>query len=219
MLYYSSIWNYNNPYDYAEVKIEQEYPGLFSKSQVQYHKELTCKYYDNLNKSILDHSGLNCSLPKDLPLLMHILRSPPHVQACQLWNHNTFWNNLTNEQTEPGPELIQQIELDYGSLENLKKSFISAAMSHFGSGWTDLVVHRYHAPALRWKSYMNQDTPMRHNYYPLLVIDVWEHAYARDYNSKAKYLEAIWSKIDWRVVTDRYTNRNKYIAEMGTYWL
>lgn len=216
---YSSLWAYNNPHIYKEVRIEQEYPDLFSESQVQYHKELTCKYYDNLESNILDHSKLGSQLPKDLPLLMHLIRSPPHVEACQLWYHNTFWNNITNRETKPGPETKKKLEEDYGSIEAFKKCFKSTSLSHFGSGWYVLNFHRHYSPALRCSTYQNQNTPMRYNHYPLLVIDLWEHAYARDMNSKAEYLEKIWSKIDWDVVEDRYVNREKYIKQLESMWM
>ena len=166
--------------------------------------------------SFLDHRP---SLPKDLPLLMHTLRSPPYVEACQLWYHCAFWENLTNQEQEVRPETKKQIIEDYGSIQNFKNCFISTSIAHFGSGWYVAGFHRHYRTSLRCLTYKNQETPMRHNHYPLLIIDLWEHTFARDYNSKKEYLEKVWKKINWDVVETRLVNSRQYIKEIEGCWM
>lgn len=82
------------------------------------------------------------------------------------------------------------IERDFGSLQNCKQALIDAAIRQFGSGWAWLV---FENGRLAVESTANAQTPItRRNAKPLLVIDVWEHAYYLDWqNNRAGYVKAV----------------------------
>ena len=110
--------------------------------------------------------------------------------AAQAWNHAFFWQSLR----PPGgraPEgaLAAMIAATFGGMRDFAEAFKSAATSHFGSGWAWLVVDR---GALRIMTTANADTPIVHGLTPLLVIDVWEHAYYLDrHERRAEYVGAV----------------------------
>lgn len=210
---------YLNPHDYNQVRIENSYPGLFSESQTLFHKKLTLDYYDSLQKEIINHSGLSSPLPRNLPLLMHLIRSPPHVEPCQLWYHCTFWNAISNTPKPIGPETQKQIKKDYGSVEDFKACLIGTSLGHLGQGWYVWGFHRHYAPATRCMTFSNQITPMRHNIYPLLVINLWDHAFLKDYDTRQSYLKNLWEKLDWEEIESRLVNCKEYMKTMGTNWL
>ena len=89
----------------------------------------------------------------------------------------------------PAGELGQRIEASFGSLEALKKELVDAGAGQFGSGWAWLVAD---GPALKVTKTANADTPLTTGATPLLVVDVWEHAYYLDYQNRRKdYLTAV----------------------------
>ncbi|MDR2556662.1 MAG: superoxide dismutase, partial [Bacteroidales bacterium] len=128
--------------------------------------------------------------------------------AAQVWNHTFYWNCLkpaaevcTNN--EPSDELLEAIEAKWGSLEKFKEEFTKAAVGNFGSGWTWLVVGENNE--LEIVSTSNADNPLRNDKEPLLVIDVWEHAYYLDkQNRRPDYVADFWNIVDWEAVSTRY---------------
>jgi superoxide dismutase, Fe-Mn family len=123
--------------------------------------------------------------------------------AAQVYNHTFYWNCLTPNQTKPSDNLQNAIEKYFGSMDNFKKEFIASATSLFGSGWTWLVQKSDGSLAIFNTS--NADTPMLHDLKPLMVCDVWEHAYYLDYqNARAKYVECFWSVINWDFVSQNF---------------
>jgi len=124
------------------------------------------------------------------------------------WNHQFYWESMSNEYNDIHvfANLLDKINASFGSFENFKKEFTQSAICVFGSGWTWLGVAEtgklviYNTP--------NQDNFMMdvcpHKQRPILVIDVWEHAYYLDYqNKRADYVEAFFKVINWRKVYER----------------
>lgn len=88
---------------------------------------------------------------------------------------------------EPKADLKQKIETSFGTVEKFKEEFKNAAITQFGSGWAWLVED---GDKLKVIKTSNADTPIAHNYKPLLTIDVWEHAYYLDYqNRRADFVD------------------------------
>jgi superoxide dismutase, Fe-Mn family len=103
--------------------------------------------------------------------------------AAQSWNHAFYWNSLRPRNHGPGlhGELSRRVMIDFGGEVQLAEAFKSAALGVFGSGWVWLIVDE---GILRIVSTPNADTPMAHGQVPLLVMDVWEHAYYLDHKSR-----------------------------------
>jgi Fe-Mn family superoxide dismutase len=127
--------------------------------------------------------------------------------AAQAWNHAFYWNCLTPRQgSRPSAELTRAIEGAFGSLERLEVQFKAAAAAKFGSGWTWLVKHPDGTLAV--ENTDDADTPVCRNQAPLLVCDVWEHAYYIDYrNQRARYIDAFWRLANWEFASLAFNGR------------
>ncbi len=120
--------------------------------------------------------------------------------AAQHWNHSFYWNCLAPKAGgTPDGELAAAIKRDFKSFEDFVAQFSDAAVSQFGSGWAWLV--RKNDGSLAIEKTPNAENPMTRSLHPLLVCDVWEHAYYIDYrNARAKYVEAFWHLVNWKFV-------------------
>ncbi len=170
-----------------------------SKETLEYHYGKHLKtYVDNLNRMIV-------GTPFEQMSLDDIVRKSDggiFNNAAQVWNHTFFFNSLSPKTKKIGGHLKTQLERDFGSVENFRVQWEKAATSLFGSGWVWLV--RNSQGELLIVAKQNADNPMRDGLTPLLVIDVWEHAYYIDYrNRRADYVHAVWDLIDWDVVGER----------------
>ena len=112
--------------------------------------------------------------------------------AAQTWNHDFYWRSLApaGKGGEPSAELLAAINASFGSLDACKAALADAAVKRFGSGWAWLLKKD---GKLVVESTSNADTPCgKSGAKPLLVIDVWEHAYYLDWqNARAAYVKAV----------------------------
>lgn len=119
--------------------------------------------------------------------------------AGQAWNHNFFWECLTDKPSAINEHqgLSDALQKNFGSFDDFKSQFISSAIGVFGSGWTWLV--KDDRDQLLIINTANADTPIREDRHePLLVCDVWEHAYYIDYrNARNEYLHHFFDFVDW----------------------
>ncbi|MFQ5730446.1 MAG: superoxide dismutase [Planctomycetaceae bacterium] len=124
-------------------------------------------------------------------------------------NHSLFWTVMApNAGGEPGGELGEAINGTFGSFENFKGEFSTAAATRFGSGWAWLFVD---GGSLKVASTANQDSPLMGTAIagisgtPILGLDVWEHAYYLNYqNRRPDYVAAFWNVINWDEVARRF---------------
>ena len=120
-------------------------------------------------------------------------------------NHSIFWKNLSPEGGgEPTGELAEAINEHFGSFENFKKHFNAAALGIQGSGWALLSYEGIGGKLLIEQLHDQQgDVPVATQ--PLLMLDMWEHAFYLDYlNVKADYVDAFWNIVNWDNVSERY---------------
>lgn len=115
-------------------------------------------------------------------------------------NHCIFWHSMSPDSHVPSDgALAQAIDQSFGSLANFKSGFEEAGRKLFGSGWVWLVKSRNGDDALRIMTTNGHENPMTRGYEPLLVNDVWEHAYYLQHeNRRAEYLNAWWSVTNWK---------------------
>ncbi|PDH65511.1 MAG: superoxide dismutase [Fe] [Sphingomonadaceae bacterium MED-G03] len=111
-------------------------------------------------------------------------------QVGQVWNHTFYWNSLSPEKTEPSGELLEKINDSFGSVDALIDKLKAEAVGHFASGWAALILKD---GKLEVTSYHDADTPVAHEgHTPLLIVDVWEHAYYIDYrNARPNYADRV----------------------------
>lgn len=176
-----------------------------------YHKHHQT-YIDKLNELIkmtyLNKPNLRLS---DL-LTKKTLKEFPDIynNAAQIWNHTFYWNCITPESTEIPSKLIKTINDNFGSYENFKKQFIWKAKSHFGSGWIWLVKN-LNTNKLEIIDTHDAYQPLTNGeYLPLLVLDVWEHAYYIDNkNDKNTYIDNWFKIINWDFVNRNLNTSNR----------
>ena len=128
--------------------------------------------------------------------------------ALQAWNHEFLWESMAaSGETSPDGRIKDMIEKSFGDVATFKQQFRSAAAGFFGSGWVWLVQE---GDDLRILTTGNADSPVGTNLTPLLVLDVWEHAYYLDYqNERARYIDAFLNKlINWKFAAANLYNRD-----------
>ena len=109
--------------------------------------------------------------------------------AAQTWNHTFYWQSLSPKGGEVPAALKQKIDASFGGLDACKKALTDAATSQFGSGWAWLIQQEGKLAVIKTP---NAETPIVQGIKPLLVIDVWEHAYYLDYqNRRADYVATL----------------------------
>lgn len=121
--------------------------------------------------------------------------------AAQIWNHTFYWHSLSpHGGGEPAGELAIAIQNNFGSFAEFKAAFTKAATTVFGSGWAWLVKNKMGALEIVQTS--NAGNPMLDDKKPLLVCDVWEHAYYIDTrNDRAAYVNHFWNLVNWDFAT------------------
>lgn len=128
--------------------------------------------------------------------------------AAQAWNHAFYWRSLAPKFLRGALEgaLAARIDRDFGGQRKFSDLFKATAMSVFGSGWVWLVDD---GGILRITVTANADTPIVHGQLPLLVLDVWEHAYYLDYQSRRLgYVEgSVDSLLDWRFADHNFARQ------------
>lgn len=170
-----------------------------SKETLEFHygKHLQT-YVDNLNRLITGTPYENESLEY---LVCHT-DGAIFNNAAQAWNHAFFFESLTPQATLMPEELKQALTASFGSHEKFKELFTQAATTLFGSGWIWLCAAADGKLQIISKS--NAGNPLTDGLRPLLVIDVWEHAYYIDYrNRRPAFIEAFWKLVNWEKVAAR----------------
>lgn len=161
-------------------------------------------YLKNLN-SLLKESGQE---DKSLEDIIRSTAGDPESSglfnnAAQVWNHTFYWQCLKPGGGGMPPDSVAKlIERDLGGYEAFIAALTKAGLGRFGSGWVWLVLD---GAVLRIIDTANADNPLALGMTPLLVVDLWEHAYYLDYQNRRKdYIEAVISDlIDWGAVADR----------------
>jgi Fe-Mn family superoxide dismutase len=109
--------------------------------------------------------------------------------AAQAWNHTFFWHSMTPYKTPPEAALLEAITVSFGGLEGLKTKFVDEGSAHFGSGWVWLAAAK--DGALSVVQTHDGENLLGRDLVPLLVCDLWEHAYYVDYhNDRGAFLKA-----------------------------
>jgi superoxide dismutase, Fe-Mn family len=124
-------------------------------------------------------------------------------------NHTLFWTLLSPQKNQkPTEKVAKRIQADCGNFETFREKFSDAAEKHFGSGWTWWCVDANGATKIF--SDRDHESPLSKGLTPLLVLDVWEHAYYLKYqNKRPDYIEAFWNVVNWAEVGKRWDEFEK----------
>lgn len=124
------------------------------------------------------------------------------------YNHELFWKVMSpNSSGKPSGKLATAIDSSFGSFDAFKTQFTDAGKNRFGSGWAWLVLDG--DKKLRIGSTPNQDNPLMNvadiKGFPVMGLDVWEHAYYLRYqNKRPDYIAAWWKVVNWDFIQKRY---------------
>lgn len=181
------------PYAYDALE-----PNIDSMTMELHHSKHHASYvaWANLALEKLEEARKN----EDFSLVKHLKKELAfHASGVEM--HNLYWENMTPNKTEISPELLQKIISSFGSLESFEKEFKSTSAVVEGSGWSALVEKDWELMILSVEKHQNLVIP---GVKPLLVCDVWEHAYYLKYqNRRPEYIDAFWNVINWEVVSNR----------------
>lgn len=185
------------PYSYQALE-----PFIDRKIMELHHDKHHQSYVDGLNKAELQLQ--KARLQNDFSLVKHFSRELAfHGSGHYL--HTIFWNNMKpNGGGQPGGRLLKEIIQYFGSFDAFKNHFTEAAKQVEGSGWALLVwsPRSRHLEVLQSESHMHLT---QWDTIPLLVLDVWEHAYYLQYkNNRAEYVKNWWNVVNWKDVEGRF---------------
>lgn len=197
---------------YELPKLEYSYdslePFIDAKTMEIHHSKHHKTYVDNLNKALEGHLEFQKKpvedLIKNLNKIPEAIRNAVKNNGGGHYNHSLFWKLLKKNVKMP-KEIQKAIEERFGSIEKFKEEFKQAALTQFGSGWAWLVVDKNGNLVITKTA--NQDCPLSNGDFPILALDVWEHAYYLKYqNKRADYVDAFWNVVNWKLVEDLYLN-------------
>ncbi len=194
------------PYDYNALE-----PYIDDRTMHFHHDKHQRGYVNKLNDAL-------ASWPEGQQRdLVHMLSDPEsipqHVRTAIInngggaWIHTLFFNIMKPAGGQgPTGELAQAIISSFGSIESFKKQFFTDATAFFGSGWVWLVIGT--DGMLKIVSTPGHDLPQAQGLMPILVIDVWEHAYYLKFqNRRHEYIQNWWHVINWPLVADLYNQK------------
>ena len=188
------------PLPYAENGLE---PVISAKTLRLHYGKHHKGYVDTLNQLVAGTPFADKSLKQ---LLLSTAREPEHAaifhNAAQAWNHAFYWCSLSPRGGGFPPHALKtRVDSTFGDLEALKEELGTAATTQFGSGWAWLVLD---GAKLRVVKTDNAENPLTEHMKPLLVIDVWEHAYYLDFqNRRADYVKEVIDKlINWEFAAE-----------------
>ena len=183
-------------------------PNIDTNTMKIHHGKHHAGYTSKLNAAIegtdLEGSDIE-NLLKGLDLTNTAVRN----NGGGYFNHCLFWEIMSpNGGGSPSGKLNDAILSSFGSFDNFKSKFSSAAGTRFGSGWAWLCAKK--DGSLEICSTANQDNPLMSGIgcdgHPVMGIDVWEHAYYLNYqNRRPDYINAFFNVINWSKVSDLYS--------------
>lgn len=194
------------PYDYNSLEV-----FIDSETMNTHYNKHYKGYVDKLNKELEKVKGKDLDLEQivsDISKFNTVVRN----NGGGAFNHALFWKMLSPKKQKLEDPIKSKIEKTFGSFEKFKEKFEEEAKSRFGSGWVWLILTKTNR--LKIVTTANQDNPLMDNQevrgYPLLGLDVWEHAYYLKYkNQRDKYVSNFWKVVNWGFVNDLYSTQSK----------
>jgi len=191
--------------------------GNFILSPLPYKFEFLEPYMDTETLNLhytFHHGGAVKGGNKDMQMIKKAL-DENNLETVDFWTkklsyhfsshalHSIFWTNLTNKKIEPKGDLLKRIEKNFGNYDKLKSYIAATSKNVDGNGWGILAYQPY-SDSLSIIQCENHEKLTQWGAVPLLVIDVWEHAYYLKYkNKRADFVDALFNIINWDNVEQR----------------
>jgi Fe-Mn family superoxide dismutase len=165
-------------------------------------------YVTNLNKALesapnLADKTIEQLLADNCAIVPENIRTAVRNNGGGHINHSMFWKIMgPGAGGPPIGNVGQAISATFGSFDAFKEKFNAAGAGRFGSGWAWLVKAGGKIDII---SSPNQDSPVMEGKYPVMGLDVWEHAYYLKYqNRRPDYMTAWWNVVNWQEIEDRF---------------
>ena len=190
------------PYDYNALE-----PHIDARTMEIHHGKHHNGYTTNLNNAIAG-TDLEGKSIEEILTGLNLANGAVRNNGGGFYNHALFWSTMSpNGGGTPTGALAEAIDAAFGSFDAFKEAFSKAAATRFGSGWAWLCVHK--GGKVEVCSTPNQDNPLMPEVgcegFPILGLDVWEHAYYLNYqNRRPDYIAAFFNVVDWAAVSALY---------------
>lgn len=190
-------------------------PNLDARTMEIHYTKHHAGYVSKLNAALKDYPEFHKhsleTILRNLASLPEEIRTAVRNNGGGHLNHSLFWQILKpGGKKEPHGEILSALKDAFGSVEAFKQKFTQVAASHFGSGWAWLAMDPF--GKLHIFSTSGHDSPVMDGLSPLLVLDVWEHAYYLKFqNRRTDFIGAFWNVVNWDAVNQNYV---KAKAEM-----
>ena len=195
------------PLGYAFDALE---PHIDKTTMEIHHDKHHAAYVTNLNKALesapdLANKSIEELLAKNCGIVPEAIRTAVRNNGGGHINHSMFWTIIGPKAGgEPSGNLASGINSTFGSFATFKEKFGAAATTRFGSGWAWLVKD---GGKLDIISTANQDSPVMEGKFPVIGLDVWEHAYYLKYqNRRPEYIAAWWNVVNWKEAEKRFNS-------------
>ena len=196
------------PLPYASDALE---PSIDKMTMEIHHDKHHGAYVTNLNKALesapdLQSKSVEELLANNCAIVPENIRTAVRNNGGGHINHSMFWQIMGPKGGgAPKGNVAQAINAAFGSFDAFKEKINTAGATRFGSGWAWLVRA---GGKLDIYSTANQDSPVMEGKYPILGVDVWEHAYYLKYqNRRPDYLAAWWNVVNWDEVENRFNTK------------
>ncbi|MEX2122651.1 MAG: superoxide dismutase [Woeseia sp.] len=201
------------PYDYAALE-----PHIDARTMELHHDKHHASYVASLNAALEKLPDLQersaTWLLLNLNKVPEAVRTTVRNNAGGHVNHSLFWRAMTPAgAAAPEGSLADAIKRDFGSLEKFKARFAEAGTKLFGSGWVWLARAQQEGGKLVVLATPGHENPLVQGHFPILVNDIWEHAYyLKHQNRRPEYLDRWWSIANWQEAARRF-GRSDHAAE------
>ena len=193
------------PLPYAFDALE---PYIDKQTMEIHHDKHHGAYVTNLNKALeqapaLQDKPIETLLADNCSIVPEQIQTAVRNNGGGHANHSMFWTILApNAGGNPTGNVAQAINSTFGSFDQFKEKFNAAATTRFGPGWAWLVKN---SKGIQIVSSANQDSPIMEANFPVMGLDVWEHAYYLKYqNRRPEYIAAWWNVVNWAEIEKRF---------------
>jgi superoxide dismutase, Fe-Mn family len=168
-------------------------------------------YVTNLNKALESAPNLASKTIEELlanncAIVPDNIKTAVRNNAGGHINHSMFWTIMGPKGGQPSGALADAIKSTFGGFDQFKEKLNNAGVTRFGSGWAWLI--RDSSGKLDIISTANQDSPVMEGKFPVMGVDVWEHAYYLKYqNRRPDYLGAWWNVVNWPAIEKRFASK------------
>jgi len=202
------------PYSHAALE-----PHIDTQTMTLHHDMHHASYVTNLNAALERYPELHQR--SALWLLLNLSKVPQKIRTAVRnnagghVNHSLYWRAMTPAAGgAPVGPLADAIERDFGGFEQFKFQFTETGGTLFGSGWVWLARSQQDGGKLRVYTTSGHDNPLMQGHFPILVNDVWEHAYYLKHgNRRGDYLQDWWAVVDWEEAAIRFETSDQFALQ------